>query len=186
MTIKSFWTIILKIAGLWFVFVGLTTLAPLISLLFFTSQNGHSPGIEKILEFFGIVTVIAGIFILLIWLLLFKPGWVIGKLRLDRGFAEERLELIMDRSAMLTIATIVVGGVVFLDSLPLLIKQTLSFFQKGNPIKDSQETIWIIYYLVKTIFGYLLLTNSRFVVNFIDGQNAKMRNGETNDPSFEE
>ena len=173
MTIKTFWTILIKIMGLWFVFVSLTVIAQLLSLLFFASQNSHSPGIEKIPLYVGIVLVTAGIYIFFLWLLIFRTSLIIEKFKLTKDFPEEKLELSMERSAILTIATIVIGGIIFIDSLPLLFKQTLSFIQHGNSFRVSQETIWIILYLVKTIIGYLLITNSRFVVNFIVKQTEK-------------
>jgi hypothetical protein len=126
----------------------------------------------------GIVMLAAAIFILIVWLLIFKSAWVIEKLKLAKGFDEERLELTMEWSTILTIATIITGGVIFIDSLPLIIKQSVSFIQQGKPFRSSQESIWLLYYLVKTVLGYLLMTNSRFVVNFIGRQNVKNRDGD--------
>lgn len=186
MTVKTFWTILIKIMGLWFVFFCLTAIAQLLSLLFFASQNGSAPGIEKILLVVGIVLVTVGIYIFILWLLVFKTSWVIEKLKLTKDFPEDRLELTIERSTILAIATIVIGGVIFIDSFPLLFKQSLSFFQHGRNFNNSQESIWIILYLVKTVLGYLLITNSRFVVNFIAKQNVKKGNGEINDLSSEE
>ncbi len=36
---------------------------------------------------------------------------------------------------------------------------------------ESQNSGWIIFQLVKTTIGYLLMTNSKFVVKFIDKEN---------------
>jgi hypothetical protein len=155
-------------------------------MLLIASQNNRSPGIEKLLLPMGIVLVVALIFILILWLLLFKSAWVIEKLKLTKDFTEDRLELTMEWSTILTIATIVIGGVVFIDSFPLLCKQTVSFFQHGKFLKDSQESIWILFYLVKAVLGYLLMTNSKLVVHFIDGQNVKSRNSVTDNLPPEE
>jgi hypothetical protein len=87
----------------------------------------------------------------------------------------------MDSSTILIIATIVIGGVIFIDSLPLFFKQCLSFVQQGKPFRNSPEAIWILFYLVKTVIGYLLMTNSRLVVNFIGRQNVK--NGDSEIPT---
>ncbi|MEI7830343.1 MAG: hypothetical protein WCI31_11265 [Prolixibacteraceae bacterium] len=181
MTIKTFWTILLKILGLWFLFVGLATIVQFSSIIFFASQSGNSPDIEKVLLAIGIVMLAAAIFVLILWLLIFKSAWIIEKLKLTKGFTEERLELTMEWSTILTIATIVVGGVIFSDSFPLIFKQTLAFIQHGKSLSNSQESIWILFYLVKTILGYLLMTNSRFVVNFIGRQNIK--NGDSEIPT---
>lgn len=178
MTIKTFWTILVKIMGLWFIFMSLATIVQFLSLVSFTSLNSNSMGNEKIFLAYGIVFLAASIFILIICLLVFKTCWVIEKLRLTTGFEEERLELTTEWSTIMIIATIVIGGVIFIDSLPLFFKQCLTFFQQGKPFRNSPEAVWIFYYLVRTILGYLLMTNSRFFVNFIGRENVKNRNGE--------
>ena len=186
MTIKTFWTILLKVMGLWFLFVSLGTMVQLFSMLLFASQNSRSPGIEKSLLAIGIILVVAMILILILWLLLFKSAWVIEKLKLTKEFTEERFELNMEWSTILTIATIVIGGVILIDSFPLLCKQLFSFVQRGKYFKDSQETIWIFFYLIKTVLGYLLMTNSRMVVHFIGRQNDKNGNSMADNLSSDE
>ncbi|MEI7420538.1 MAG: hypothetical protein WCK18_00530 [Prolixibacteraceae bacterium] len=178
MTIKTFWTIFLKILGLWFLFVSLSAIATLFSFLFIAFQNVNSPGIEKFLLAFSFILLCAGFFIFILWLLVFKTAWVIEKFKLTKDFSEEKLELNMEWSTIMTIATIVIGGIIFIDSIPLLCKQLYSFFQKGTFFKDTQESIWIIFYFVKALLGYLLMTNSRYVVNFIVRQNIKNEIGE--------
>jgi len=186
MTIKTFWTLFLKILGLWFLFGSIATIVQLLSILIFSSIKGSSQSIGNILLACGIVLVVTGIFILILWLLVFKTTWIIDKLKLTKGFTEDRLEFAMEWSTTLTIATIVIGGVIFIDSFPLFCKQFLSFFQQGKPFKDSQETIWILFYLIKTVLGYLLMTNSKFVVDFIGRQNVLNTNREINDLSSDE
>jgi len=186
MTIKTFWTILLKVMGLWFVFMGLAIAVPTLSMLIYSSLNGHAPGFEKFLLAIVIILVAVVIFILVIWLLVFKTGWVIEKLKLTKGFTEERIELTTEWSTILTIATIVIGGVIFIDSFPLLFKQILSFIQLGKPFRNTPESIWIFFYLVKTLLGYLLMTNSRMVVQFIGRQNIKNGYSRTDNLSAEE
>jgi hypothetical protein len=181
MKLTTFWTILLKILGLWFMFVSLATIFQLLSMFVFTSLNGNSQGIGKILIAFAIVLLAIMIFIFIVWLLVFKTGWIIERLRLTNDFTEDKLELTMEWSAILTIATIVIGGVIFIDSFPLVFKESLTFIQRGKSIKGSPESIWILYYLVRTVLGYLLMTNSRFVANFIGRQNDKTKNSEIND-----
>jgi hypothetical protein len=179
MTINTFWTILLKVMGLWFIFVSLGTIVQILSMLLIFSQNSHTTGIDKILLPFVIFLTVTLLFILMLWLMLFKSAWVIEKLKLTKGFTEERIELNMEWSTVLTIATIVIGGLMVIDSLPLLCKQTVSFFQHANFLKDSQESMWILFYLIKTLLGYLLMTNSQYVVRFLGRQNDKNNNSPT-------
>jgi len=127
MTIKTFWIIFLKILGLWFVFLGLSIIVPTLSMIIYSSLNDRAPGFEKLLLAIVIVLVAVVIFILIFWLLVFKSVWLVEKLKLSKGFTDERLELTMHWSTILTIASIVIGGVIFIDSFPLVIKQSISF-----------------------------------------------------------
>jgi hypothetical protein len=171
MTIKTFWTILLKFFGLWFLFISLGVMFQILSMFLLVAKNSPSPDVKKSLLAIGMVLVVSLTIILILWLLIFKTNWVIEKLKLTKGFTEDRLELTMEWSTILTIATIVIGGVVFIDSFPLLVKQSLSFVQQGKPFRNNLESVWIVLYLVKTVLGYLLMTNSRFVVSFIGRQN---------------
>ena len=185
MTIKTFWTILLKVMGLWFIFVSLGTIVQILSMILIFSQNSHTTGIDKVLLSTVIVLVVTLLFILMLWFLLFKSAWVIEKLKLTKGFAEERIELTMEWSTILTIATIVIGGIMVIDSLPLLCKQTVTYFQHAKLLKDSQESMWILFYLVKTVLGYLLMTNSQYVVRFLGRQNDRNNNRPTDSLSAE-
>jgi len=185
MTIKTFWTILVKILGLWFLFFSLTAIIQLLSLLFMTVQNSNSPGIEKMLLLLGIILFGAGFNFFVFCLLVFKTTWVVEKLKLSQGFTEERFEMSMEWTTILKIATIVIGGVIFIDSFPLLFKQILSVISRGTPISNNPESIWLFFYLVKTVLGYLLMTNSRFVVQLIGRQIDPDKKGGTSDLSTE-
>jgi hypothetical protein len=89
-------------------------------------------------------------------------------LHLDKGFTEDKIELNIKQSTVLTIAVIVVGGLIFVDSFPQLCRQIFVLFQQKNMFKDDPNSSWIIFQLVKTIIGYLLMTNSQLVIKFID------------------
>jgi hypothetical protein len=185
MAIKTLWTILLKILGLWFIIVSISTIVQLLSIFFIPMLYGKSSGNEMFLYAMVIVLLAAVVFILIVWLLVFKTAWIIEKLQLTKGFTEEKLELTMEWTTILKIATIVIGGVIFIDSFPLLFKQILSVIQRGKPFRNNPESIWIFLYLVKTVLGYLLMTNSRFVVHLLARQNDQNRNGGINDLSAE-
>ena len=114
-----------------------------------------------------------GAYLFILRLFVFKTAWLIDKLHLDKGFDEEKIDLNVQLSTVLTVTTIVIGGLMFVDSLPQFCKQTFVFFQQKNMFRESPTSGWIIFHLVKTILGYLLMTNSKQVVAFIDKQTAK-------------
>ena len=169
MTIRTFWTIFIKILGIWLV-LGSVTVIP---QFFLTSI---SVGSNKTAENFALVAALLlltiGIYIFILQLFVFKTSWLIDKLHLDKGFDEEKLDLNVQLSTVLTVTTIVLGGLMFVDSLPQLCKQTFKFFQEGDIFSESPTSGWIIFHFVNTILGYLLMTNSKQVVEFIHKQTA--------------
>ena len=173
MTIRTFWNLFIKILGIWLVLSALTVIPQFARMLTFfgTNSEGRLLGIGITI---GLFLLTIGIYALILRLFIFKTDWLIDKLHLDKGFTEEKLELNIQRSIVLTIATIVIGGIIFVDSFPLFCQQVLLFIQQDNLFRESPKSGWIIFYLVKTILGYLLMTNSQFVVRFIDKQNHIM------------
>ncbi|MFA5540565.1 MAG: hypothetical protein WC984_02725, partial [Bacteroidales bacterium] len=65
-------------------------------------------------------------------------------------------------------ATIVIGGLILVDALPMLCKQIFTFIQQKSVFREDPQFNWVIFYLVKAIIGYLLMTNSKTVINYID------------------
>ncbi len=116
----------------------------------------------------GVLFLTVGIFILSVWLFVFRPGWIIDKLQLEKGFSEERIELNISRSAILTITTIVIGGLILADGLPQFCRQVFVYMQQKNSFIDTPSSGWIIFYAAKCVIGYLLMSNSSFIINLIE------------------
>jgi hypothetical protein len=173
MTVRTFWTIFIKILGIWLVLV-ITTIIPqflTVLPLFGATDNDNSFTLGVILVLLLFITL--GIYILILRLFVFKTSWLIDKLHLDKGFTEEKIDLDIQRSTVLTIAIVVIGGIMFVDSLPYLCRQIFVFIQQDNLFRESPLSGWIIFYFAKTIIGYLLMTNSHSVIGFIEKQNLK-------------
>jgi hypothetical protein len=173
MTIRTFWTIFIKILGIWLVLSFLTVIQQFVTIIPFFQANGNDISFNMVAYIVSILIVTIGIYIFILRLFVFRTSWLIDKLHLEKGFEEEKIELNIQRSIVFTIATIVIGGIIFVDSLPHLCRLTIGFIKESNPIRESPNLVWFIFYLVKTIIGYLLMTNSQFVVSFINKQNVK-------------
>jgi hypothetical protein len=175
MTIKTFWTIFLKILGIWLVLDCMTVIPQFFSTLFFVDTKYSS-------EYFAWTLVLLlstiGLYILILRLFVFRTAWLIDKLKLDKGFDEEKLDINIQHTTVLTIATIVIGGLMFIDNLPLLCRQTFAFFQQQNVFRESPSSEWISLYLVETVLGYLLMTKSKFVIAFIDRKIVRQNNSD--------
>lgn len=170
MTIRTFWTIFIKILGIWLVLDSVTVIPQFFSTLFYVDRNDNTQSFALTA---ALLLLTIGIYIFILRLFVFKTAWLIDKLHLDKGFDEEKIDLNVQLSTVLTVTTIVIGGLMFIDSLPQLCRQTFVFFQQKNMFRESPTSGWIIFHSVKTILGYLLMTNSKQVVAFIEKQTAK-------------
>jgi uncharacterized membrane protein YeaQ/YmgE (transglycosylase-associated protein family) len=120
--------------------------------------------------FLGSVIVL-GIYFIVFRYCIFRTELIIDKLQLDKGFIEEKFETKIHRSTVLRIAIIVIGSVIIIDALPIFCKQVFSYSQMGGPnsgFKDNPASGWIVFYIVKLLIGFFLMTSSRLVVNFIE------------------
>lgn len=172
MTIRTFWTILLKILGISLVVRGIYVILNLITTLSMVYDRHETGGAELIragIAVFGVVLVYSFI----LWLFVFKTSWLIRKLQLEKGFNEERIDLNIQLSTILTIAVIVIGGIMIIDSLPQLCQQVFMFFQGKWIFNESPAAGWIILHGTKLILGYLLMTNSRTIVKFINKRSSE-------------
>ncbi|MDA3854583.1 MAG: hypothetical protein PF444_10155 [Bacteroidales bacterium] len=171
MTIKTFWTLIIKILGIWLILSSLTVLSQFMLVFRFigSSSNNSIPSLVLPLIFAFIILIL---YLLIIRLFIFKPSWIINKLHLEEGFEEEKIDLNINYSTVLTTATIIIGGLIFVESFPQLCRQIIASLQDKEIFRESQNAEWIIFQSIKTTIAYLLMTNSRYVVRFINKNNS--------------
>lgn len=148
---------------------GVSVLPQFISALPFFGQNNNE-NLWNFLYLVGLILLTVGIYFFVLWLFVFKTSWLIDKLKLEKGFSDEKIEFNIQSSSIITIATIVIGGLIFIDSLPEFCRRTFTFFRQKNMFVDTPVSGWIIFHLVKTVIGYLMMTNSKVVVRFIEKQ----------------
>lgn len=172
MTIRTFWAILLKILGLSLVVKGVYVILNLIMTLSVMYDRSETKGMELIWSGISISGVVL-VYAFILWLFVFKTSWLIRILRLEKGFDEERIDLNIQLSTILTIAVIVIGGIMIIDSLPQLCQQVFMFFQQKSILKESPATGLIILHGTKLVLGYLLMTNSRAIVKFINKRSSE-------------
>ena len=159
----------MKILGIFLVVRGVDVVLSSFSILFYAEG-------EEMLIYTIVAIGTVAVYFFILWLFVFKTAWLIDKLDLENGFEEERIELKNDFSNILSIAIIVMGGIMVIDSLPQLCKSIFTYYQAQKmfcPWRENPSTGWIILYLVKAIAGYLLMTNSRQIANFINRKSEK-------------
>ncbi|KQS47413.1 hypothetical protein ASG38_08155 [Flavobacterium sp. Leaf359] len=108
------------------------------------------------------------ILVIIIWLFLFKTGWIIERLKLKDNFKEERIDITIKSTTVLTISIIIIGALILIESLPSFCSTLITFLQQKELLKDYPQTGWLIYHFIKIIIGYLLLTNAKNFTKFIE------------------
>ena len=165
MTIRTFWTLFLKILGIWLILSGLTVIPSFVSAFTFFGENHNNLYAAVYIAAMLILTVV--LYFVVLKLLVFNSGWLIDKLKLERGLEEANLDISITLKTVLTIATIVIGGLIFVDAFPMLCKQIFFFIQQKSVFREDPQFSWIIFYSIKVLIGYLLMTNSKLVIEFI-------------------
>ncbi|UAY52438.1 hypothetical protein [Ferruginibacter albus] len=177
MTPRTFFTIVIKILGIYIVLESLSVIAQFISTFFYYKNDGDRSWQEMAYSSFVICLVI-GVYLLVLRVLVFKTDWVIDKLKLDKNFPEEKIEINLHRSTVLSIAVIVIGGLIFIDALPLFCKQVFIYFQQRSLFRENfvqQPTNgWIIFYGAKAFVGACIVIYQRTIVNFIEFKRKKI------------
>lgn len=174
MTPRSFWMIIIRIIGIWIVLDSISVLSQFISYFFmFNSSNDWLILISSI----GLLLITIICYFLVLYLCVFKTGWIIDKLKLDRGFVEEKFELKIHHSTILQIAVIVIGGILFIKVFPLFCKSLILYVKQSNASDRTYfkpEWSSVLFYFIETFISVYLMRNSRQIVNLIERQRRKL------------
>lgn len=165
MLIKTFWTIVIKIIGLWLLFNCISILPQFYSTLSFINGSLDTASLATV---WLVLCAAIMIYCIVIRLFLFKSQWIIDKLQLAHHFTEERIELNVKATTVLTIASIIIGGLIIVESIPHFCEGLFRFFQQKLLFKEYGDANWLIYHFIKIIIGYLLLTNGGQIAKYID------------------
>jgi len=164
---RTLWTIILKILGFYILLQLLYTLPQICMSVVFTIQ-------QESLSMVGAIAILlftTGVFLFLLFGFFFRTDWLIDKLRLDKSFTEEKLELNIHRSTVLKITVIITGLLLFIETLPLLLKELFAYYQEINlneGFKRYSNGGMIIFHLAEVLISFFMVTSSRLIVNFIE------------------
>jgi hypothetical protein len=174
MTPRSFWTLLIKITGFYVVVESLVAIPQFLSSMAIFYKQAQSETDNSYLIFVtGYFAMLIAIYVSILRFCLFKTDIVIDKLKLDQGYQDERFEFNIHRSTILKIIVIVMGGLLIIDSFPVLLQHVLTYLQQSHDVMyknftDGPVAKFIILYFIKTSIGVFMLTSSRLVVNFIE------------------
>lgn len=161
MKTKTFWIVLIKILGLSILFSSLTVIPQFFSTLYATFKDGNN-----YVEVSFFLIFILFIYLLILRLFVFKPEWIIEKLKLEKNI-EESIDLNIKASTILNISIAVIGGLLLAGSIPMLCETLFEFFRQSSLFIDFENSKWIVAYFLKSLIGYLLFTNSKAVTKLI-------------------
>lgn len=113
------------------------------------------------------------LYVALIRLFLFRTNLIIDKLKLEKGFTQEMIDISINRFSAIQIAAVIAGGYTFIQSLPEFIRLVIIFFQQKTLIKEYTGAPWLVLEFLKLTAGYLLMTNSSPVARYLDKISSK-------------
>jgi hypothetical protein len=168
MKIHTFWQIIIKALGIYLMFQ-FVAIAPQLFVNIFQVLLLRTEESGMLLQ--AVVTIVT---ILLygsiMWYAIFRTDRLISKLNLATHIDEDMLDLNISKTAILNMAIIVVGGVTFIEALPMFCHQLFLYFIDINTydgFKRSPYSSLLIDGGLKLLIGYLLISFHQPVVKFI-------------------
>lgn len=174
MTKKDLFRILSKVMGIYFLVNLMVNTLPVMSIFF------NSPGGLNTLSFFAVVLFLFFLFLMLI----FKPDFFIGILKLEKGFDDDALMVThIAFSTLLKIAIIFIGLSLMVKKLPVFVTHLLFlpqlFFKSRTGISDeisnsilTNYTDWGIK-MITIAIGYLMATNYSAIADFIVKKDSK-------------
>ena len=182
MTPKNLFNIILKIFGLFFLREIVLVIPQLASSIVMTTSNSslqYGDSNTGLLTLF-ITLLIVAFYAMIVYLLLFKTNSILDKLQLDKGFNQEEFSFNISSSHILTIALIVIGGVILVNQIPNLCSNLFAYFQQRILTQGMTKLnySYIIVAAVKVIGGCLIIGERKRIVEFAEKKQAIKENNE--------
>jgi hypothetical protein len=167
MTPRTFFTIFLKITGLFLLSQTFYVLPQLITGLYSIFSDS---GIEDSLWELIPALVMLALLIALMRLCFFKTDYLIDKLALDKHFNEDKFEINIHRSTVIKLSIIVIGTLMIIDSIPNFSQHLFIYIQtkRYGFLQDKATSSGIIINGVKILLGFALVVNSRLILNVIE------------------
>jgi hypothetical protein len=177
MTPRSLFKIILKIFGLFFLKEIITTVPQLIySIIHAVDTGSFAEGIFN----FAINVIVILFYGFIVSQLLFNTTNLLDKFKLDQGFDEEEFSFEQESkkgqfaigisaSSVLTIALLVIAGVILVNEIPNLFKQIYHYILDARSLNNFDLSYMVIA-VMKILIALLLIGERKRIVEFVGGK----------------
>jgi hypothetical protein len=161
MTKRDFFRVLIKLFGL-FIFIEYLFIGIMTNFSFFYIDAEP-------------IVVIASIVVVLVWVglflaIMFKTDSILDMLSLDKGFEDERIDLVeMNASGLMKIGLIVIGALLVINNLtPMLYHIFYAFKAEVNDYNvQSQIDTPLSMLVMKVILGAILVLNNDRIVKLM-------------------
>lgn len=175
MTIRTLFNVILKIFGLLFIKDIAVTLLQMSSI----GLSWAILGTSNVFWSLGISVCILIAYGFVAFYLIFRSNVIIDILKLDKGFDQETIPLNIHRSTILSIAIIIIGGLLVVNGIPDLCRQLFAYFQQRTMTQAPTmlSVSYIVELVVKILIGLILMGEQRRIVNWIERKRKNKSGG---------
>ncbi len=156
MTPRSLFLILVKMVGVYLLVKSVPMLSFLVGIIMTDSV--------QLILVAGYVLLAA----LLLYYCIFRADVIVDKLRLERGFKEEKFDMNVSSTAVLRVAVIVVGAVTFIFALPSFFTQIANGIQNLQFRNDVMAMMWIFAHATQCLIGFLMVMYNKQIINFIE------------------
>ena len=171
MEIRTFWRIVIKGIGLWLLIGAFYIIPQLGSNLYMINTND---GWSNIFTIFILSVFLFVVYIFIVRLFLFKSEYIITKLKLDSHFTQEKIDVNISSQTVLRVVIIITGAITLIESLPNFMIEVYHFLQAKQLLKDYQEVSSMLFYFIKSLIAYLMMTNSKVIEKYISREAKKV------------
>ncbi|HET9429603.1 MAG TPA: hypothetical protein VFO70_00440 [Chitinophagaceae bacterium] len=178
MKAKDLFTVILKVFGIYLIKDVLLAIPPILANLHQLLEVSAEMAVFSLF----VSLLVFGLYLVIVYLLLFRTAWLISKLRLASGIGEEPLAVNLHRSSVYTIAIIVTGLLILVFAIPQLVRHFYGWYEYMDSRKSIIRTDYFDYSQLLTtiselIVGLLFLGNQRILVNYIETRRRASKGG---------
>jgi hypothetical protein len=170
MSVQSLFNIVLKVLGIYFVKDIILALPSLLSVFYSFGDSDASGAFSTL----AISLFTLFIYCVVAYYLVFRTNRVIAKLRLQEKVPEDPIPFNIHRSTVVSIAILMVALLLITQSIPLLIRGLVKWYQYNRMYRNLVSTMdtfdysTILVYAAEIVVGLLLIGYHRTLVNYVE------------------
>jgi hypothetical protein len=176
MAATSFFNIVLKVLGIYFIRDIVISIPTLFSVFYSFGRGDVGEAFSTLL----VLLLTLFIYCLVAYYLIFKTDWLIQKMQLLKNVPEDPIPLQIHRSTVISISLLVVAFYLIAQAIPQLVRGFTKWYQYNRIMGgfpnalDPFDYSTILVFAAEIIVGLLLIGYQRQLVNFIELKTRKL------------